>query len=151
MAHLATDDLELLATRFRLGIPLAGFDGRAIPLRDPDGIEVHVLDAAYELLESGAALLPDAEGESILVRAAARARAVEDTAIREGQGGSVAIAKSAAVLVSAAVRAAVSARAALASPTELNGATLAWYQIHDRRRRDLIAASDAIHADRLSA
>ena len=43
------------------------------------------------------------------------------------------------VLVSAAVRADLIARQGFASPSELNRATLAWYQLHHLRRAALLS------------
>lgn len=151
MARTATDDLDLLATRLRLGIPLVGFDGRAIPLRHADGSEVEIVDAARRLLESGADLLPPGEADGYLERAIGRARGVEASSIIAGDDTALAVAKVTAVLVSAAIRAAVLARAAHASPGDLNHATLAWYEIHDRRRQDLLTATDGLLGERLTA
>ena len=53
----ATDDLQLLAERLRLGLPLRGFDGREIPLRTVSGDCVDAIEAANALLLSGASLL----------------------------------------------------------------------------------------------
>jgi hypothetical protein len=149
MARLATDDLDLLATRFRLGIPLQGFDGREIPLRHPDGRELDPIEAAESLLASAAGLLPADQGEAFVDATIARAHRMEANAIIGGEPTAVAVARVTGVLVSAAVRASVLAEADLASPTDLNRATLAWYEVHDRRRRRLLAAAD--EDQRLSA
>lgn len=150
MARTSDDDLDLLAIRLRLGIPLEGFDGRPIPLRHPDGREVDPMEAAQALLESGAEAL-GADGDDYIEYAIWRARSVEAEAIVAGQPSTVAEAKATAVLVSAAIRASVLARSSLASPTELNRATLAWYEVHDERLRRILGAAEAVETARLSA
>ena len=151
MARTATDDLDLLATRLRLGIPLTGFDGRAIPLRHRDGTELDAIEAAQELLESGARLLSPEEGDTFIDAALDRAYRIEASAIMAGDPSAVVVARITGVLVSAAIRATVLAQAVDASPTDSNRATLAWYEVHDHRRRELLRASAAEDGTRLSA
>ena len=149
MDRTAPDDLDLLVTRLRLGIPLEGFDHQPIPLRHPDGGEVAPQEAAQALLESAAGLLgPDRDDylESVIWRA----RAVEMDALVAGESPAIAAAKATSVLVSAAVRASVQATTVAASPTVLNQATLAWYQVHSDRRRHLLDAYAHLD-DRLTA
>ena len=149
MDRTAPDDLDLLVTRLRLGIPLEGFDHRPIPLRHPDGREVAPREAAQALLESAAGLLGP-ESAEYLESVIWRACAVETDALVAGESPATAAAKATAVLVSAAVRASVQAKAASASPTVLNQATLAWYQVHSDRRRQLLDAYANL-GDRLTA
>ena len=66
-----TDDLPMLAERLRLGLPLRGFDGREIPLRNAEGANLDATDAAHALLLSGASLL-SADYADAYVFAAAR-------------------------------------------------------------------------------
>lgn len=151
MARTAEDDLDLLATRLRLGIPLEGFDGRPIPLRHPDGREVDPIEAAQALLESSAGLLCVADRDDYLEYAIWRARAAEAASIVAGESTAIAAAKATAVLVCAAIRASVLSKASHASPTDLNRATLAWYDVQDERRRQLIEAHAVVEAPRLTA
>ena len=46
MLPTADDDLNLLAARLKLGLPLQGFDGRDIPLRRPSGECLAPIEAA---------------------------------------------------------------------------------------------------------
>ena len=55
------------------------------------------------------------------------------------------------VLVSGAVRASVLAMRADACPTDLNRATLSWYERSDLRRRELLDAERRTVRDQLSA
>jgi hypothetical protein len=151
MARTATDDLDLLATRLRLGIPLEGFDGRPIPLRHPDGEEVDPVEAARQLLDSAAALLPPVESVPFVERALGRARDIDAACLIGGESAALATARVAGVLVSAAVRASILARAAHASPADLNRATLAWYEVHDQHHRQLRDANALLEATRLTA
>ena len=145
------DDLPLLAERLRFGVPLVGFDGRMIPLRDRFGQPVPPVHAARELLDSGAALLDPAEASTFLEDTLARAREIEHAACLEGVDGFGITARVAAVLVSAAVRARVIAAAQDVSPSEINRATLSWYQLHQLQGKalfdpDLTAARPALFA-----
>jgi hypothetical protein len=133
----AADDLHLLAERLRLGVPLTGFDGRAIPLRDPFGQPVAPIDAARELLESGANLLEPADATEFLADTLARAREIENAACLDGADAFGITARVAAVFVSAAVRARVIAAQHDVSPGEINRATLSWYQLHQLQRKAL--------------
>lgn len=150
MAHIADDDLDNLATRLRLGIPLTGFDGMAIPLCHPDGREVDPMEAALLLLRSSVASL-GTDGDDYLECALWRARAIEAEAIVAGETSAIATAKATAVLVCAAVRAAVLTDTCTASPSDLNRATLTWYQVHDEQRRRLLDAHASFEDPRLSA
>lgn len=138
--HTAPDDLPLLAERLRLGLPLRGFDGREIPLRTCEGQNLGATEAAHALLLSGASLLPADYAEAFVLQALARAGQVEKAACMAGEAASVIAAKVTAVLVSAAVRASVIARGPNASPTDLNRATLSWYEMSHLRRRELLGA-----------
>jgi hypothetical protein len=151
MARTDIDDLDLLATRLHLGLPLTGFDGRDIPLRHPDGREVDPVEAAVAMLMSGASLLPTSAGRACIDDALERAYAVEASVLMAGESTVVATAKVTAVLVSAAIRASVRARATYASPSDMNQATLSWYSVHDAQRRELLDASAGMRGDRLSA
>ncbi len=137
MLHAAPDDLPLLAERLRFGVPLVGFDGRMIPLRDHFGQPVPPIHAARELLDSGACLLDPAEAPGFVQDTLARAREIETAACMEGVDGFGITARVAAVLVSAAVRARAIARQHDVSPSEINRATLSWYQLHQLQRRAL--------------
>ena len=55
------------------------------------------------------------------------------------------------VFVSAAVRASVIARASHASPSDINRATLSWYEVSQLRRRELLDADLAARETRLYA
>lgn len=151
MHHDAYDDLQLLADRLRLGIPLRGFDGREIPLRDRFGRPIDPIQGARELLDSGAALLGPADAAVFTDDTLARAREVEAAACLEGADESGVTARLAAVFVSAAVRASVIARECHASPSVINRATLSWYELSQLRRRELLDADLAARATRLYA
>jgi len=139
----ATDDLPLLAERLRLGLPLRGFDGRPIPLRNAEGANLDATEAAHALLLSGASLLSAEYADAYVVAALARAGEVEAAACRAGDPPAIIAAKVTAVLVSAAVRASVIARGPDVSPSAMNRATLSWYEMSHLRRRELLnAASD---------
>jgi hypothetical protein len=136
----ASDDLTLIAERLRLGLPLRGFDGREIPLRDPDGDLVGATEAAHELLLSGASLLDREFGDAFVFAALARAGEIEAAATMAGEPHAVIAAKVTAVMVSAAVRASVIARGPDTSPSAINRATLSWYEMSHLRRRELLNA-----------
>jgi hypothetical protein len=141
----ALDDLTLIAERLRLGLPLRGFDGREIPLRDADGELVGATEAAHTLLVSGASLLDRDFGDAFVFAALARAGDVEAAATMAGEAQTVIAAKVTAVLVSAAVRASVIARGPDTSPSAINRATLSWYEMSHLRRRELMTACHAGH------
>src|SRR5512134_3871338 len=151
MPRAASDDLTLLAERLRLGIPLAGFDGQAIPLVDAAGRVVDPIEAADALLRSGASLLPRDEVEPYIEGAIARAQAIETEAAMAGEPLDAALAKVTGVLVSAAVRATVIARARHASPGDLNRATISWFRSQELRARQLLDAGTPAAAHRLPA
>ena len=73
----ATDDLQLLAERLRLGLPLREFDGREIPLRTVTGECIDAIEAANALLLSGASLLSADYADAYVMTVLARAGAVE--------------------------------------------------------------------------
>jgi hypothetical protein len=137
---LASDDLPLIAERLRLGLPLCGFDGREIPLRDTTGEILGATEAAHALLLSAASLLDREYGDAFVFAALARAGDIEAAAAMAGEPESVIAAKVTAVLVSAAVRASVIARGPDTSPSALNRATLSWYEMSRLRRRELLEA-----------
>jgi hypothetical protein len=139
--HPDTSDLPLIAERLRLGLPLRGFDGRDIPLRDNDGELLGATEAAHALLLSGASLLDREFGDAFVLAALARAGDVEAKASMAGEPEMVIAAKVTAVLVSAGVRASVMARGRHTSPSDLNRATLSWYEMSHLRRRELLGAS----------
>lgn len=147
MPRAATDDLTMLAERLRLGIPLTGFDGRTIPLVDAAGRVVDPIEAAEALLLSGATLLPPEESAPFIEAAVRRASVTEAVAAMAGEPDRTAVAKVTGILVSAAVRASVLARWDDATPSELNRATLAWFQSHRMRARQLIDV-DVVGAER---
>ncbi len=147
----ASDDLDLLADRLRLGVPLRGFDGREIPLRDAFGQHVLPVHAARELLDSGVSLLDPADAESFLEGTLARAREVEAAACMDGVDPSTIAARVAAVLVSAGVRASLLAQHRDVSPSEINRATLSWYEVSHLRRRELLDAARPSSRARLFA
>lgn len=136
----ATDDLPLLAERLRLGLPLRGFDGREIPLRNAQGVDLGAAEAAHVLLLSGASLLSAEYADAFVCAALTRAAEIEAAACLAGDPPSVIAAKVTAVLVSAAVRASVVARGPDVSPSAINRATLSWYELSHLRRRELLAA-----------
>ena len=147
----AADDLSLLAERLRLGLPLRGFDGREIPLRNAAGANLGAMEAAHALLLSGASLLSAEYADAFVCAALARAGEVEAAACLAGDRPSVVAAKVTAVLVSAAVRASVIARGPDISPSALNRATLSWYERSHLRRRELLDAGFAGETVRRSA
>ena len=149
--HPATDDLPLIAERLRLGLPLRGFDGREIPLRDAAGANLCATEAAHALLLSGASLLSPEYADAFVFAALARAGEVEADACLAGESPSVIAAKVTAVLVSAAVRASVIARGPDVSPSAINRATLSWYELSHLRRRELLNAAWAATDQRQSA
>jgi hypothetical protein len=138
MPHDANDDLRLLADRLRLGIPLRGFDGRQIPLRNAAGEELEQIAAARELLASAVILLPGDYAEAFIHATQARAVDVELEAWAAGATPSAVIVRVTAVYVSAAVRASILARCDDPSPSEINRATLSWYEMSQLRRRELL-------------
>lgn len=150
MLRATSDDLHLLDQRLRLGIPLTGFDGCAIPLRDPVGGEVDPIEAAHALLRSVIGLPVDVM-QAYVDHTVGRAKRIEAAAVIAGDDADVVTAKVAGVLVSAAVRASMMASAASASPSDLNRATLSWYRIHELHRRQLLDASAVASDRRLSA
>jgi hypothetical protein len=149
--HPDTSDLPLIAERLRLGLPLRGFDGRDIPLRHGTGELLGATEAAHALLLSGASLLDREFGDAFVLAALARAADVEAKASMAGEPAAVIAAKVTAVIVSAAVRASVMARGRHASPSDLNRATLSWYEMSHLRRRELLGASWASVDQRKSA
>jgi hypothetical protein len=149
--HDAADDLQLLADRLRLGIPLRGFDGREIPLRDRFGRPIEPIQGARELLDSGVALLDPVDASRFADDTLARARQVEAAACVDGVDEAGLTARVAAVFVSAAVRASVIARERHASPSVINRATLSWYEMSQLRRRELLDADIAARETRLYA
>ena len=134
----APDDLPLLAERLRLGLPLRGFDGRAIPLRTELGDSLCATEAAHALLLSGASLLSAEYADAFICEALARAGRIEAAARLAGEPPNVIAAKVTAVLVSAAVRASVIARGPDVSPSAMNRATLSWYELSHLRRREIL-------------
>jgi hypothetical protein len=149
--HPDTNDLPVIAERLRLGLPLRGFDGREIPLRDSDGELLGATEAAHALLLSGVSLLDREFGDAFVFAALARAGEVEAKASMAGESATVIAAKVTAVLVSAAVRASVMARGRHASPSDLNRATLSWYEMSHLRRRELLEAGWSTIDQRKSA
>jgi hypothetical protein len=145
------DDLPLLAERLRLGLPLRGFDGREIPLRNGAGEDLCALEAAHALLRSGASLLPTEVADAFILAALSRARSIEVAATEAGESSQVIAAKVTAVLVSAAVRASVIARGSDISPSALNRATLSWYELSRLRLRELFRATRSDEDIRQSA
>ena len=146
-----TDDLPLLAERLRLGLPLRGFDGRPIPLRNADGANLEATEAAHALLLSGASLLSAEYADAYVFATLARAGEVEAAACLAGDSPAVIAAKVTAVLVSAAVRASVIARGPDVSPSAMNRATLSWYEMSHLRRRELLDAATVDWDDRQTA
>ena len=137
----ADDDLTLLAARLKLGLPLQGFDGRDIPLRRPSGECLAPIDAAEALLLSAASLLPCDEAETYIGTVADRAAAIEAAADAAGEAPAMVVARVTAVLVSGAVRASVLAKRTDACPSDLNRATLSWYERSELRRREVLDAA----------
>jgi len=138
--HTTTNDLPLIAERLRLGLPLRGFDGREIPLRNASGTNLCATEAAHALLLSGASLLSADYADAFVFAALARAGEIEAAACMAGESPRVIAAKVTAVLVSAAVRASVIARGPDVSPSAINRATLSWYELSHLRRRELLDA-----------
>ena len=151
MPYDASDDLHLLADRLRLGVPLRGFDGRAIPLRDPFGRPVEPIHAARELLESSVVMLDPADATEFLGDTLTRAREVEAAACIDGVDGFGITARVAAVFVSASVRANLYAQSPHVSPSDINRATLSWYEVSQLQRRALLDAEIASRETRLYA
>jgi hypothetical protein len=136
-----SDDVLILAERFQLGIPLLGMDGRTIPLRDAMGRPYGPIEAALLLVESALDLMDPDVADAFLDDTIDRAIAVEDAAIGAGFRGLDLDKRITGVFVSAAVRADLIARQGAASPSDLNRATLGWYQVQHLRRATLLAAS----------
>jgi DNA-binding transcriptional regulator YdaS (Cro superfamily) len=151
MHHDAPDDLPLIAERLRLGLPLRGFDGREIPLRNNEGVDLDATDAAHALLLSAASLLSAEYADAYVFTALARAGEVEAAASLAGDPPTVIVAKVTAVLVSAAVRASVIARGPDVSPSAINRATLSWYELSHLRRRELLDGGFMADDERRSA
>ena len=151
MSHDAPDDLDLLAARLHAGVPLRGFDGREIPLRDPFGRPVTPIQAARSLLDSGARLLPLDDADELVSATLARARNVEQAAGACGFDQAGIASRVTAVLVSAAVRASAIAQRPSASPSEINRAVLAWFESFQLGRQAMPDADDAIAETRLYA
>ena len=124
------------ASAFRCAASTAG----TIPLRTCDGQDLGATEAAHALLLSGASLLPTDYADAFVFQALARAGEVEAAACLAGEAASVITAKVTAVLVSAAVRASILARGPNVSPTEINRATLSWYEMSHLRRRELLGS-----------
>jgi len=151
MYPTADHDIDLLAARLKLGLPLRGFDGREIPLRSDSGECLGPLDAAHALLQSGAGLLPPDEADGFVADVCERAGLIETAACVAGDSPAVVSARVTAVLVSGAVRASVLARGYDISPSAINRATLAWYQLSDLRWRELRDAEITAEFSQLSA
>ena len=138
MLHAAPDDLPLLAERLRFGVPLVGFDGRMIPLRDHFGQPVPPIHAARELLRFGGLPAGSGGGARFVQDTLARAQEIETAACMEGVDGFGITARVAAVLVSAAVRArAIARQHDVAARAMVNRATLSWCQLHQLQGRAL--------------
>ncbi len=151
MLRDANTVLTLLVDRLQLGIPLAGFDGAAIPMIDAEGRVVDPIEAAEILLRTSAARLPASEAGAFVARAIRRAEAVEATSVMAGEPTDTVIAKVAGVLVSAAVRADALSRQRHASPSDLNRATLAWFRAHGHAAHQLLEAATVAPARELTA
>jgi hypothetical protein len=151
MFATADDDLSLLASRLKLGLPMRGFDGREIPLRSVTGACLGPIEAAQALLRSATSLLPAGEADEFLASVCERAEAIERAACMNGEAPAVVAARVTGVLVSGAVRASVLARGHDVSPSALNRATLSWYQVSDLRRRELLDAGATSALSQLSA
>jgi hypothetical protein len=151
MLRDATTLLNLLVDRLRLGIPLAGFDGEAIPMLDADGRVVDPIDAAEILLRTSAARLPASDAGPFVERAVHRAATVEATSVIAGEPTDAVVAKVAGVLVSAAVRADTLYHQRHASPGDLNRATLAWFRAHEHVAHQLLEAVAVTPARELTA
>lgn len=151
MSLTADDDLTLLAARLKLGLPLQGFDGRDIPLRRPSGECLAPIDAAEALLLSAASLLPCDDAEIYIAAVAERSAAVEAGAYAAGEPPAVVVARVTAVLVSGAVRASVLATRTDACPSDMNRATLSWYERSELRRQELLDAERQTVRDQLTA
>lgn len=151
MPRDATTVLTLLVDRLRLGIPLAGFDGAAIPMIDADGRVVDPIEAAEILLRTSVARLPAGDAEPFVARAIRRAEAVETNSVVAGEPIDTVVAKVAGVLVSAAVRADALSRQRHASPADLNRATLAWFRAHAYAAYQLLEAAADTPARELTA
>jgi len=151
MLLTADDDLTLLAARLKLGLPLQGFDGRDIPLRRPSGEYVAPIAAAEALLLSAASLMPCDQAEAHIATVSDRAAAIEAAAYAAGESPAVVVARVTAVLVSGAVRASVLARRSDACPSDLNRATLSWYERSELRRREVLDAGRGSVRAQLSA
>ena len=147
----ADDDLTLLAARLKLGLPLQGFDGREIPLRGASGECLGPINAAEALLLSAASLLPCHDAEVHIATVAERAAAIEAAAYAAGEPAAVVVARVTAVLVSGAVRASVLATRIDACPSDLNRATLSWYERSELRRREVLDAVRGSDRIQLSA
>jgi hypothetical protein len=147
----ADDDLTLFAARLKLGLPMRGFDGREIPLRCPSGESVSPIEAGHALLRSAASLLPRDAADAHVATVTDRAAAMEAAADAAGEAPAVVVARVTAVLVSGAVRASVLAKQADACPSDLNRATLSWYERSELRRQELLDAERRTVRDQLSA
>jgi hypothetical protein len=137
-----SDDVLILAERLGLGIPVVGMDGEPIPLRDPDGRPYSPIDAALILLHSALAGLPAEAADPYLAASIERARMVEDEGLLAGLAGLAMDRRIAGVFVSAAVRADLVGRHGEVSPSDLNRATLAWFQVHHVRQAALLSTAD---------
>ena len=133
------DDVLILAERFQLGIPLLGLDGAPIPLRDERGRPYSPIEAALLLLESSLHALETDVARIYLDTIIDRAILVEDEGIAAGLHGIALDRRIAGVIVSAAVRADLIGRHGEVSPSDLNRATLDWYQVHHARRAALLS------------
>ena len=133
------DDVLILAERFQLGIPLLGLDGSPIPLRGPDGRAYSPIEAALLLLESSLHALEADVASIYLDTIIDRAILVEDEGIAAGLHGIALDRRITGVFVSAAVRADLIGRCGEVSPSDLNRATLDWYQVHHARRAALLS------------
>jgi hypothetical protein len=142
LQHQDRDDIPLVAERLRHGIPLTGLDGRDIPLRDWLGRPYTAIEAALVLLASGVSGLPAGEAQAAIEAALDRATEIESTPTQDETGAREVAARITGVLVSAAIRAAVRARVGDPSPSELNRATLSWYEFNRLRGQQLLAGLD---------
>ena len=150
--HDAHDDLHLLADRLRLGVPLHGFDGREIPLRDAFGAPVAAAPGGPRAARLGRRLLLDPDqATEFMDDTLARAREVETAGVHGRRStGSGSPPGSPRSWSAPSVRASLLSQSRHVSPSEINRATLSWYEMSQLQRRPLLDAEIASRSRRAS-
>ncbi len=135
----APEDLDVLALRLALGLPLRGFDGRDIPLRYRSGHIVEPIEAAVLLMISGASLLPGERAAMFTRQSLILAEAAESAARLIGDTTLV-VERTTHALVARAICARVIAAGRRDDEQTLTQAISSWYDVSNWHRAELVRA-----------